>query len=306
MNILPRLLILFSVSIVAQGKQKIQSTLEILEIANAKRTIIYSDNSHFEAPNWSKDGSYFVVNKLGKLYKIDRKTGIWNEILINASLNANNDHGISPDGKSLVISSNAVEPERETDEHTSYIYTTTISGGNLTCVTEKSLSYWHGWSPDGATLAFVGQRNNQFDIYTIPVEGGNEIQLTNTPGLDDGPDYSYDGKYIYFNSFRSGIMEIWRMDADGNNPIQLTDDKHSNWFPHPSPDGKYMVFLTFMDDLKQDHPFGKDVKIRLMDLKTQVITDLTSVFFGGQGTINVPSWSPDSKHIAFVSYKVFN
>jgi Tol biopolymer transport system component len=306
MRNLSKLLVLFSVSIVAQERQKIQSTLEILEISTGKRTVIYSDTTHFEAPNWSNDGSYFVVNKSGKLYKIDRETGVWNEIPINAKLNANNDHGISPDGKSLVISSNAVEPEHATDEHTSYIYTTSIDGGNLTRVTEKSLSYWHGWSPDGATLAFVGRRNNQFDIYSIPANGGNEKQLTDTPGLDDGPDYSPDGKYIYFNSFRSGIMEIWRMDADGKNPVQLTDDKHSNWFPHPSPDGKYIVFLTFMDDLKQGHPFGKDVKLRLMDLKTQIITDLTPVFFGGQGTINVPSWSPDSKLIAFVSYKVLN
>lgn len=306
MKNLSKLLFLFSMSIIAQESQKIQSTLEILEIATGKRTVIYSDSTHFEAPNWSKDGNYFVVNKLGKLYKIDRETGVWDEISINAKLNANNDHGISPDGKMLVISSNAVEPEHATDAHTSYVYTTSIDGGNLTRVTEKSLSYWHGWSPDGSTLAFVGRRNNQFDIYAIPVEGGNEKQLTDTPGLDDGPDYSPDGKYIYFNSFRSGTMEIWRMGADGQNPVQLTDDIHSNWFPHPSPDGKYLVFLTFIDDLKQDHPFGKAVKLRMMDLKTQIITDLTPVFFGGQGTINVPSWSPDSKHIAFVHYKVLN
>lgn len=306
MRNLSKLLFLFSISMIAQENQKIKSTLEILEISTGKRSVIYSDTTHFEAPNWSKDGNYFVVNKFGKLYKISRESAVWKEIPINAKLNANNDHGISPDGKKLVISSNAVEPENASQEHTSYIYTTSIEGGDLTRVTEKSLSYWHGWSPDGSTLAFVGRRNNQFDIYTIPVEGGNEKQLTNTPGLDDGPDYSPDGKYIYFNSFRSGIMEIWRMDADGQNPIQLTDDIHSNWFPHPSPDGRHLVFLTFIDDLKQDHPFGKDVKLRMMDLKTQIITDLTPIFFGGQGTINVPSWSPDSKHIAFVSYKILN
>lgn len=285
-------------------QQKIQSTLEIVDIATGKRTVVYSDSSHFEAPNWSKDGKYFIVNKKGKLYKVYKNTGKWNEININAKLQANNDHGISPDGTMLAISSSAVEPGDTSKSYTSYVYTTSINGGDLKRITDKSLSYWHGWSADGKTLAFVGRRNNDFDIYSIPVNGGEEKQLTNTPGLDDGPDYSPDGKYIYFNSFRSGRMQIWRMDADGSNPVQLTDDEYANWFPHPSPDGKYIVFLTFMKDQVQEHPFGKDVKLRIMDAATHSIKDLTPVFFGGQGTINVPSWSPDSKQVAFVTYKI--
>ena len=171
-------------------------------------------------------------------------------------------------------------------------------------ITEKTPAYWHGWSPDGKTLAFVGERNGDYDIYTIPVNGGEETRLTTSKGLDDGPDYSPDGKNIYFNSYQSGHMHIWRMDVDGNNQIQLTNDSYSNWFPHPSPNGKYIVYISYLQDQEQGHPFGKDVKLRIMDLKTQKIRDLTDVFFGGQGTINVSSWSPDSKEVAFVSYKI--
>lgn len=299
------LLLAITLPVFSIAQQKIQSTLETIDINTGKRTIIYSDSTHFEAPNWSKDGNYFIVNKNGKLYKVDKNNGNWNEIKINGNLRANNDHGISPDGTMLAISSSAIEPNDTSKTYTSYVYTTSIDGGDLKKITNKSLSYWHGWSADGKTLAFVGRRNNEFDIYTIPVNGGEEKRITNSPGLDDGPDYSPDGKYIYFNSFRSGRMQIWRMDADGQHPVQLTNDQYANWFPHPSPDGKYIVFLTFMQDQVQEHPFGKDVKLRIMDVATHTIKDLTPVFFGGQGTINVPSWSPDSKQVAFVTYKLF-
>jgi Tol biopolymer transport system component len=166
------------------------------------------------------------------------------------------------------------------------------------------MSFWHGWSADGKTLSYCGERNGNFDIYTIGVKGGKEKRLTQTEGLDDGPDYSSDGKYIYFNSYRTGHMQIWRMLADGSKPEQLTFDENSNWFPHPSPDNKWIVFIAYTSDEKQSHLFGKQVKLRLMNLETKAIKDITPVFYGGQGTINVPSWSADSKKIAFVSYSV--
>lgn len=153
-------------------------------------------------------------------------------------------------------------------------------------------------------MAYCAERNGNYDIYTIGVDGGTEKRLTSTEGLDDGPDYSPDGKYIYFNSYRTGHMQIWRMLADGSNPEQLTFDENSNWFAHPSPDNKSIVYIAYTSDEKQAHLFGKQVKLRLMDTKTKAIKDLTPVFFGGQGTINVPSWSPDSQKIAFVSYAV--
>jgi Tol biopolymer transport system component len=152
------------------------------------------------------------------------------------------------------------------------------------------------------TLAFCGERNGEFDIYTIPAAGGTERRLTTAPGLDDGPDYSPDGRYIYFNSERTGTMQVWRMKPDGTNQQQMTADEYNNWFPHPSPDGKWIVFLSYAKDV-HGHPENKDVMLRLMPAEGGEIRVLAKLF-GGQGTINVPSWSPNSEMVAFVSYRL--
>ncbi len=287
--------------IFGQRINNVESTLETVNIENGKRQAILQENNHFEAPNWSRDGNYFIFNSQGKLYKIDRISK--NKELINTSFatRCNNDHGISPDGSLLVISNSI---EQSTGNFASAVFVLPIEGGEPRQITTTNPSYWHGWSPDGKTLAYVGMRNDDFDIYTISVNGGKEFQVTHSKGLDDGPDYSPDGKFIYYNSFQTGKMEIWRIHPDGSSPEQLTDDEYANWFPHPSPDGKYIVYISYIEDQKEGHPFGKDVKLRLMDLNTKKISDLTDIFFGGQGTINVPSWSPDSKEVAFVSYRL--
>ncbi len=283
-----------------QTVNNIESTLEVVNIKTGKRQIILQEKNHFEAPNWSRDGSYFIINSRGLLYRVDRKGK--NKELINtgSATRCNNDHGISPDGKQLVISNGI---EKSPDNFSSAIFILPIGGGEPKLITENTPSYWHGWSPDGKTLSFVGMRNNDYDIYTIPVGGGAEKQVTYSPGLDDGPEYSPDGKYIYYNSFQTGRMQIWRIQANGDTNEQLTFDEYANWFPHPSPDGKYIAYISYIEDQKESHPFGKDVKLRIMNLKTGKIRDLTKVFYGGQGTINVPSWSPDSKMVAFVSYR---
>jgi Tol biopolymer transport system component len=216
------------------------------------------------------------------------------------AVRCNNDHGISPDGKLLAIS------DQSQGDHQSNIYILPLSGGTPRRVTQKSPSYWHGWSPDGKTVAYPGQRNGEFDIYTISTEGGEETQLTTAKGLDDGPEYSPDGKYIYFNSVRTGRMQIWRMHPDGSAQEQVTSDDLNNWFPHISPDGKWLVFLSYGKEV-EGHPENKDVMLRIMPLDGDKIDgkiEILAKLFGGQGTINVPSWSPDSKQLAFVSYEL--
>jgi len=210
------------------------------------------------------------------------------------AVQCNNDHGISPDTKELVVS------DQSQGDHQSRVYLLPIGGGAPRLVTKNAPSYWHGWSPDGKTLAFVGQRDGEFDIYTIPVTGGEETRLTTAKGLDDGPEYTPDGKWIYFNSVRTGHMQIWKMKPDGNEQIQVTFDEYNNWFPHFSPDGTQMVFLTF-DLSVEGHPENKDVMLRIMSIKDGKVI-VAAKLFGGQGTINVPSWSPDGKKFAFVSY----
>jgi Tol biopolymer transport system component len=272
------------------------STLETVPLSSKDRRVVWTTTNHIEAPNWSRDGASLYFNsRAGRIYRIAVAGGDPQRIDTDFATRCNNDHGISPDGAILVVS------DQSRGDRKSRIYTLPVGGGVPRLVTETGPSYWHGWSPDGRTLAYCAERNGEFDIYTIPVGGGAETRLTTAQGLDDGPDYSPDGRWIYFNSDRTGLMQVWRMRTDGSGQDQVTSDDFNNWFPHPSPDGKWLVFLSYEKDVK-GHPENKDVTLRVMPLgggKIEVLARL----FGGQGTINVPSWSPDSRRVAFVSYQ---
>lgn len=290
-----------------QADGAIHSALLTVEISTGQIDTVYRAARHFEAPNWSPDGRFFIVNSGGRLYRL-AATGAagLTEIPTGFATRANNDHGISPDGKRLVISHHAEEhiPSPEQAWMASSIYVLPIDGGPEPLkITTKAPSFWHGWSPDGETLVFTALRDGEWDVYAIPAAGGEERRLTTCPGLDDGPDYAPGGEFIYYNSFCSGSMEIWRVRPDGSGVEQLTRDAHSNWFPHPSPDGRWVVFLTYLEDQGDTHPFGRQVKLRLMNVRGGSVRDLTPEFFGGQGTINVPSWAPDSRRVAFVAYE---
>jgi len=281
----------------AGKNMQITSTLEIITIASLEREIVLQQEKHFEAPNWTPDGKTLIYNSEGLLYKIDIAGGASELIPTGFAKKINNDHGISPDGTQMVISDN-------TETGKSMIYSMPITGGEPKKITPLGPSYWHGWSPDGKTLAYCAERNGNYDIYSIPFEGGKETKLTASEGLDDGPDYSPDGNYIYFNSERTGTMQIWRMLTDGSEQQQITTDHLNDWFAHPSPNGKWIVYISFGTDVPSGkHPANKDVQLRLMHLETKEITVLAKLF-GGQGTINVPSWSPDSRQVAFVSYQL--
>jgi TolB protein len=278
------------------AKTTLYSILETINTASANRRVVYLAPERFEAPNWMRDGSSLLFNRDGRLQLIPVAGGQPKTLDTGFAIRCNNDHGISPDSSLLAISDNSQ------DDHESTVYVVPLAGGTPRRITQKSPSYWHGWSPDGKTIAFVGRRNDDFDIYTIPVAGGEETRLTTAKGLDDGPDYSPDGKYIYFNSERTGSMHIWRMKADGSEQEQFTSDEFNNWFPHISPDGQQMVFLSYGKEVS-GHPENKDVMLRIMSLRDRKISVLAK-FFGGQGTINVPSWSPDSTQLAFVSFQL--
>jgi len=280
----------------AATKATLYSSMEVVTVASTDRTAIYVAPGRFEAPNWMPDGKFLLFNRNGRLEKMPIAGGSSQILDTGFATRCNNDHGISPDGTQLAIS------DQSQDDYKSLVYIVPIGGGTPRRMTRNSPSYWHGWSPDGKTLAFVGQRNDDFDIYAVPAAGGEETRLTTAKGLDDGPEYTPDGKYIYFNSERTGHMQIWRMRADGSEQEQVTFGEDNDWFPHFSPDGQWMVFLTFDKSVK-GHPENKDVLLRLMSMKDGKITVLARLF-GGQGTINVPSWSPDGKQLAFVSYQL--
>jgi TolB protein len=277
----------------------IGSNLEVMDVATGARRILHTSPDSLQAPNWTNDGKALIYNSKGRLYRFDLagKTPVVPvEIDTDFATSNNNDHVLSFDGKMLAISHHVRE-----EENRSHVYVVPVKGGKPRRITAKGPSYLHGWSPDGKFLIYTGQRDGELDIYKIPVSGGEEVALTSSKGLDDGSEFTPDGKYIYFNSVRSGRMQIWRMKADGSNQEQVTNDEYNNWFPHISPDGKWIVILSFPKEIDPaDHPFYKHIYLRLMPAaggNPKVLAYL----YGGQGTINVPSWSPDSKKIAFVS-----
>ena len=318
------------------------NTLETISLRSKDRRVAYvvTQSGRIEAPNWFPDATntlYF--NTDGKLYKVQaeppgtppnpNRLKVPEPVDLGILTRINNDHGLTRDGTLWAISDQSqtvngpaspklggkstiengpASPKlggkstSEGGQRPSLVYTVPVTGGAAKRLTDRGPSYFHGWSPDGKTLAYCAERNGNFDVYTISVDGGAEKRLTTADGKDDGPEYSPDGQYIYFNSERGGGMQIWRMKADGSEQEQITKDDQENWFPHVSPNGLLMVFLTY-DKGVGDHPENKDVALRVMDLKDGKV-DVLARLFGGQGTINVSSWSPNSQYLAFVSYQI--
>jgi len=280
----------------------IGSVLEILDVHSGKLETIYSSKQPFEAPNWMPDGKALIYNisgraeGWGRLARFDLVTRTPALIDTGTCIKNNNDHVLSFDGTMLGISDQSAAGSQST------IYTLPATGGPPKRVTALTPSYLHGWSPDMQWLVYTGGRSNKYDIYKIPADAsGPEVRLTDSSGVNDGPEFTPDGKWIYFNSTRTGRMQIWRMKPDGQDQEQVTNDEFNNWFPHISPDGKWIVIISYAEAINPtDHPYYKHCYLRLLPIeggKPKVIAYL----YGGQGTINVPSWSPDSRRIAFVS-----
>lgn len=275
------------------------SILEIVDVNTGARSVLKEFDHVIEAPNWTRDGRRLVYNSRGCMYTYELSTGTVNQIETGFAIDCNNDHVLSPDNTQIAVSHFTNEDAK------SRIYILPFQGGSPALVTAEGPSYLHGWSPDGQRLAYCAERNGQYDIYTISVDGGPETQLTNSPGLDDGPEYAPSGQHIWFNSVRSGLMQIWRMEADGSNPVHMVVEDANCWFPHVSPDGNWVVYIAYDKDevAPGDHPANKNVEIRLVPSSRGMSRTIVKLF-GGQGTINVNSWSPDSRTLAFVSYRL--
>ncbi|MBY5755401.1 TolB family protein [Rhizobium leguminosarum] len=270
-----------------------RSSVEIYNVRTGSAREVWQTDRLVEAPNFSPDGSYLLLNGDGMLYRLPLDGGEVVKVDTGFAVNCNNDHGVSPDGTKIVISD-------KTEFGKSAIYILPIEGGTPRLITQNLPSYWHGWSPDGRQLAYCGIRDDLFDIYTISVDGGAETRLTHGEGRNDGPDYSADGQWIYFNSSRTGLMQIWRIHPDGTGLEQVTSDNQGNWFAHPSPSSDRVLILSY-DPSVFDHPRDLDVRLRLMDMDGGNLKTLFELF-GGQGTINVPCWSPDGEEFAYVRY----
>jgi Tol biopolymer transport system component len=271
------------------------SELAIFDIETGTVETVLRTERLIEAPNWTPDGQALIVNGEGLLFRValDGRAELAT-IDTGFATKLNNDHGISPDGRLFALSDHA--------EHgKSCIYTLPVEGGSPRKVTEAVPSYWHGWSPDGRTLAYCAQRDGVFDIYTCPAEGGGETRLTDGKGHSDGPDYTPDGRWIWFNSSRGGTMQLWRVHPDGSGLEQMTHDERVNWFPHPSPDGRNVLYLAYENGVA-GHPRDHDVELRLLPAAGGSPRALIKLF-GGQGSINVPCWAPGSRRFAFMRYE---
>lgn len=297
-------LILFSCSspgLVAQAPAaavKVASFLQIVSVDGqpGSAVTVYTSPDRFEAPNWTRDGANLVFDQGGKLMKIAVSGGTPEAIPIGAAIRCNGSHGLSPDGRLLAITCGMP------DVTGARVYVVPLEGGEPRVVTENPSSYWHTWSPDGKTIVFTRPDHGASNFFAIPAGGGAEMPLTSGTGVSDDPDFAPDGRFIYFNSDRAGGMQIFRMHPDGTGVEQITFDDRPNWSPHPSPDGKWIVFLSYEKGVT-GHPVNKNVELRLLSLKDRKIKVLAS-FLGGSGSMNVPSWSPDSKRLAFVSYQI--
>jgi TolB protein len=293
-----------------QNPSDVRSKISIYDLQSQSIRVVYAADKLWEAPNWSADGKYLLANSGGALYRFRLDAGGKaqpEKLALDAAYECNNDHGISRDGKRLAFSAKYGSSQE------SQVFVASSDGEKPRLLTANSPSYFHGWSPDGKWLAFVGKRGDHFNIFRIPVDGEKEQRLTSSPVNDDGPDYSPDGKWIYINSNRSSGWDIWRFPAEGagvgdGQAERVTRDDLEDWFPHPSPDGKWLVFLSFPKGTP-GHDVKTRVQLRMMALPQGASGDASSIqvltqFFGGQGTINVNSWSPDSKSFAFVSYEL--
>lgn len=272
------------------------SRLMIYDFEEGRAFPVLETDQHIEAPNWTPDGEALIVNGNGVLYWVDLAEPELAEIDTGMLITLNNDHGISPDGATLALSDHTLGQG-------SVIWTLDLDAeeADPVRITPNSPSWWHGWSPDGQTLAYTALRNGQFGIYTIPVTGGEETCVITSPHHYDGPDYTPDGSWIWFNSERGGpSSDLWRVRPDGSEPQQMTEDDRVNWFPHPSPDGSRVVYLAYPSGTT-GHPGDLDVELRLLPPEGGTPETLVTLF-GGQGTINVPSWSPDGVAFAYVEY----
>ncbi|MDB4292879.1 SMP-30/gluconolactonase/LRE family protein [Maribacter sp.] len=275
------------------------SNLELMDVNTGQREIRYTSAHAIQAPNWTVDGKKLIYNSKGHLYTYELADGAITPLNTGFAIKNNNDHVLTFDGSLLGISHH-----NQDDDGTSALYYLPKTGDSVpTMVTKPGVgaSYLHGWSPDNKKMIFTGNRKGAYNIFTIDLKNGKEQQLTDFPTLDDGAEYSPDGEHIFFNSARTGTMQLWRMNAEGQKQTQLTFDAYNDWFPHVSPDQKWIVFLSYPKEIDAGaHPFYKHCMLRIIPYEGGTPKVLAHIY-GGQGTINVPSWSPDSKKIAFVT-----
>ena len=268
-----------------------RSSLEIYDLAAGQSRVLWQTDDLIEAPNWHPDG-WLLVNRDGRLLRVQLDSGAVTVIDTGDVVACNNDHGFSPDGGHIYLSSHV--------SGASTIYRVPAAGGQPQQVVPDVPSYWHGVSPDGIEIAYCARRGTRYEICVMRQAERRVTGRTADEGHNDGPDYSACGTWIWFNSDRSGHAQIWRMRRDGGDVQRMVVSETVDWFPHPSPDGAHVLYLAFPQGT-QFHPRDRQVQLRLMPQQGGESRPLLDLF-GGQGTINVPCWAPDGSAFAYVRY----
>ncbi len=275
------------------------SWIEAVDVATGDVSCLIKANVPLQAPNWTPDGRTIIANAEGRLYRIDLSGARQSLELIVADgfHSSNNDHGVSPDGQMLAFTD-------MTRFGKSAIFTMPVSGGDPVPLTEAVPSWFHAWAPDGNSLIYTAVRQGLWCIARSQLGSGEEeILIRAAPGSGhhyDGPDVTPDGAWIWFNSDRGGDMALWRMRPDGHAAEQMSFGPGADWFPHPSPDGRHIAYLRYPPGTR-GHPFGREVDLCLMPANGGPARRLRRIY-GGQGTLNVPSWSPDSRRFAYARF----
>jgi Tol biopolymer transport system component len=283
----------------ASTQPRLYSTLETVTVASTDARAVYVTPARIEAPSWTLDGASLLFSKDGQIERVGSAGGQPQAIDTQSSKRCDSHHAISPDGQSLAFGDDSQQPGKTA------IYVVPVGGGTPRRVTPRTPSWGPTWSADGKTLAFTAIRDGQVGIYSIPASGGEETPLITGPGRNEAPEFSPDGAYIYFNSSRSGSRQVWRMKLGSSAQEQVTSDEYNNLYPHASPDGKRIVFLSY--DKNVDVPQDQAVLLRTLtvgDGQSAGKPAFLASINGGLGSIDAPSWSPDSKRLAFVSYQM--
>ena len=274
--------------------------VHVHDIVTGEDVVVHESNQVLlEAPNWSVDGERLLLNGDGLLWSLALETGAQPEPIPYSDLaELNNDHVLDPGGELVYLSA--------MDGH---IYRASLTGGAAEKVTpdDGMWHFLHGVSPDGQRLAYV--QISTFDqpglLVVMPSNGGDTTVIDTGAGHIDGPEWSPDGEWIYLNSehwaTRPGHAQIARIrDVDGQLE-RLVESDTVDWFPHISPDGQKAVYIEFPPGT-EGHPANLQVSLVVVDTVDWKTPRARIPLPGGQGTINVNSWSPDSTRFAYVSY----
>jgi len=292
------------------------SRVHVYDVASRSARLVFESGTVLvEAPN-VLDADTLVLNADGDLWllRLPEPGTVLDETALErvpmpGVPEINNDHVLDPSGDSVVVSG------RDGD-----LYRVPLpAGGAAATLTNTTTAlpvvrkfYLHGIAPDGSSLAaIVGELTEDgtwtTDVALVDPATGDPTFLTRDEYPDDG--VSFAGDLLVWNSerFTPGTAQLVSLWPGATDPVRITNDDRVNWFPHVSPDGAHLLYLSYEPGV-QGHPADHRVELRLLPgvlvrgARIAVQPETLVTLDGGQGTVNVPPWAPDSSWFAYCDY----